>query len=367
MSTTTVKPEPNHKPILLYVGHPIQYETSRWAKLQTSFTILPYTKGLSKPELISAFRPGGAYSSIDGILRPNSSDIDLPRLDKELVAALPPTCKIIASANHGYDGEDTDELARRGIWYCNGAGGADDSTADTGLYLIISAFRHTTLCEHRLRTLRKGDFFSVEKEAVEISRNPRGHILGIVGLGQIGRAVAARALAIGMKIHYFGRRRKSAELEAALGGAVFHEALDSMLKVADCVLLACPHTPETHHILDHNAFHSMKRGVRIVNIGRGKCIDEEALADAIDAGIVAGAGLDVYHDEPTINPRLLDNWKITLLPHIGGGTKDTKANFERIVLDNIEAFFLGDGMPLTPVNQIGTTAAAAAAAGDSQN
>lgn len=333
------------KPTLLYVGHPIAHAHAQWKTFQSHFNILSYTTRLSKPDLITAFRPGGPYAHISGIIRPNNSSTDLPRFDAALAAALPPSCKIISSANHGYDGEDTAALAARGVWYCNGAGGADASTADTALFLIIAAFRYTSFCENVLRTTRRGDFFSVEREAVDVARNPGGHVLGIVGLGQIGRAVAERARAIGMRIHYYGRRRKGEDVERALGGAVYHGDLEGMLKVADCVLLACPHTAETHHLLNRETFAVMKRGVRVVNIGRGKCVDEEALADAIDEGIVAGAGLDVYHDEyvsslrsrgcalltrdtiyrPTINPRLLDNWKITLLPHIGGGSIDTKA------------------------------------------
>lgn len=141
-------------------------------------------------------------------------------------------------------------------------------------------------------------FFDIEERAAKSAHNPRGRVLGIVGMGAVGSAVARRALAVGMEIHYFSRTRKDGAFERGeLGGAVYHADVGSLLRVADCVLLACPHTPETHHLLDAEAFGMMKRGVRVVNIARGKCIDEDALVDAIDDGIVAGSGLDVYHDE----------------------------------------------------------------------
>ncbi|PGH01107.1 hypothetical protein GX51_05422 [Blastomyces parvus] len=343
----------NPKPSILYAGRPIRYATSQWEKFQQNFTIIPYTSR-SKAEFVQGLQPGGPYSTINGILRPAISDphTDLPLLDKELISHLPTSCKIIASVNHGYDGIDTEELGRRGVWYCNGAGAANDSTADLALFLILAAFRYTTFSEGRLREMRAARYFNVEGDVVPYANTPRNRILGVVGMGGIGVEISIRARAVGMQIHYFSRTRKGADVEGLLGGAVYHPTLKEMLAVADCVVLACPHTPETHHILNRETFAAMKKGVRIVNIGRGKCIDEDALADAIEDGTVAGAGLDVYHDEPEVNPRLLDNMRITLLPHMGGACVDTHENFERLAMNNLEAYFLGDGKPITPVNHV---------------
>ena len=347
------------KPTILYVGRPIQQAFDLWARFQDNFNVLTYDLN-SKSELIAALAPGEKYANLDGIVRPSNIDVcDLPPLTKDLIAHFPSSLKIIASTNHGYDREDTEELARHGIWYCNGAGGANDSTADIAIFLIIAAFRFTSFCENELRSSRRGDFFAIESATFQTARNPRNHILGVIGMGEVGVATSRRAVALGMSIHYFGRRRKSPAVEESLGpGPVtYHESLESLLKVADCVLLACPHTAETHHILNSETFKLMKRGSRVINVGRGKCIDEEALADAIDDGIIVGAGLDVYHDEyvdyaclylsrgstgarafffsftttiislttirPVVQPRLLDNWRITLTPHIGGGSLDT--------------------------------------------
>ncbi|EFR01363.1 D-3-phosphoglycerate dehydrogenase 2 [Nannizzia gypsea CBS 118893] len=341
------------KPTVLYVGNPIRGLPQRWDELSARFNVLHY-RSLPLPELIHELStPEGKYSSIDAIFRPNNTLTDnLPPLDDRLIPHLPRSLKLIASVNHGYDREDTSALAARKIWYCNGAGAANDSTADLALFLIIACFRHTTVCERTVHTLRRGNFYDIEEQVGNVAQNPRGKVLGIVGLGEIGAAAATRAMALGMKIHYFGRRRKSEDVERALGGAVYHGELASLLGEADCVLLACPHSEETHHLLNARTFGMMKRGARVVNVGRGKCVDEEALADAIEAGIVSAAGLDVYEEEPKINERLLDSWRVTLTPHIGGATIDTQANFEKIAMDNLEAFFFGDGKPVTPVNRV---------------
>ena len=282
------------KPTILYVGRPIVFAYETWANFEKHFTILTYD-AQSRSELIEALSKGGRYSNIDGIIRPNAPQNPLPPLDKELISHLPPSCKIVSSCNHGYDGEDIAELERRGIWYCNGAGGCTESTADIGLFLILATFRFTTFGEMALRENKSADWFNVEAICSE-ARSPGGKVLGIVGMGEIGVAVAKRAQAIGMSIHYFNRSRRPAA-EQTLGTATYHETLGSLLLVSDCVLLTCPHTAETHQLLNKTTLQMMKRGSRVVNIGRGKCIDEEALASAIEDGHISSAGLDVFYDE----------------------------------------------------------------------
>ncbi|KAH6688504.1 hypothetical protein F5X68DRAFT_268456 [Plectosphaerella plurivora] len=336
------------KPVILYVGQPILFAHDAWAKFQSSFEILPYDVK-SRDELVAAFAEGGRYSRIEGIMRPNMAANMLPPLDEELVALLPSTCRIVAYCNHGYDGQDVGALERRGIWYCNSAGGCTDSTADVGLFLVIAAFRFTSFCELTLRENGNANWFDIQ-DVVNTAREPGGKVLGIIGMGDVGAAVARRVQAMGMIVHYYNRRRRP-DAEAALGaGVVYHDTVEGLLRAADCVLLACPHTPETHHLLDGTTISLMKKGSRVVNIGRGKCIDEEALVEALEDGHIASAGLDVFHDEPVVHPKLLSNKKVTLLPHIAGSTIDADKNFEEITMKNIEAFFLGDGKPLTPVN-----------------
>lgn len=282
------------KPTLLYVGRPIVFAHDAWAKFEKHFNILIY-ESRSKSELIEALSKGGKYSKIDGIIRPNASTNPLPPLDKDLISYLPPSCKIVASSNHGYDGEDVAELERKGIWYCNSAGGATESTADIGLFLILAVFRLTTAMEMTLREKESAEWFNVEKICAE-SYTPGGKVLGIVGLGDIGAAVAKRAQAVGMDIHYFNRTRRPL-VEQSLGGATYHDSVESLLSTSDCVLLACPHTDETHQLLNKRTLHMMKRGSKVINIGRGKCIDEDALASALEEGHISSAGLDVFYDE----------------------------------------------------------------------
>lgn len=283
------------KPTILYTGQPIMFAHEAWATFRTRFDILTYDLK-TRAELIEAFSPGGKYSKIDAIIRPNLSPTMLPPLDKELVGHLPSSCKIVSYCNHGYDGEDVEALERRGIWYCNGAGGATESTADIGLFLILAAFRFTSFGELTLRKTGEARQFHVQDICAE-AHEPGGKVLGIVGMGGIGTAVARRARALGMAIHYSDRRRKQTGEEGALGNAVYHETVESLLEACDCLLLTCPHTPETHDLVNAATLAKMKRGSRVVNIGRGKCVDEDALADAIETGHITSAALDVFHDE----------------------------------------------------------------------
>ena len=183
--------------------------------------------------------------------------------------------------------------------------------------------------------------------------DPCGHDLGIVGLGDIGLAIARKCeAALDMKIHYQGPRRKPEAEKTFAKGAIYHEDLDDMLKVVDCVVIAAPYTRETHHLLSTKEFALAKpSGLRVVNIARGKMIDEKALLEALDQGKVVGVGLDVHDNEPSVNEELRENWKVTLLPHIGVCSRTSWANFERQCWDNLDAFF-ETGKPITPVNRV---------------
>lgn len=296
---TSIMGSVSPKPTILYVGQPIVFAHDAWAEFTKNFNVLFYDLH-SKEEVITAFSEGGKYSKIGGIVRPNIGPHLLPSMDKELISHLPASCKIISYYNHGYDGEDTKELERKGVWYCNGAGGATTATADMALFLILAAYRYTTFCEHQLRTIGSADYFAVE-DVCNGSYDPNGGILGVIGLGEIGTAAATRARALGMSIHYFNRTRKP-EAEKALGGAEYHKDLESLLRISDCVLVACPHSQETHHLLNKETFKLMKKGGRVVNIARGKVIDEDALVDALEDGMISSVGLDVFHDEYVLGP-----------------------------------------------------------------
>jgi len=185
------------------------------------------------------------------------------------------------------------------------------------------------------------------------SVDPCGKSIGVVGLGDIGLAIAQKCeAAFQMKVHYQGPRRKPLAESRLVSGATYHLTVDEMIPEIDCIVLAAPYTQDTHHLLSSKQFSLAKEeGLRVVNIARGKMIDEDALIEALESRKVVGAGLDVHDNEPGVNPKLRDNWKVILLPHIGVCSRTSWENFERINLDNIEVFFATE-KPLTPVNDI---------------
>jgi glyoxylate reductase len=224
--------------------------------------------------------------------------------------------------------------------------------ANCALYLILDAYRYFHFADHCIRI----NEYVESRSIARMAEDPSGHILAIIGLGNIGLAIAQRAEALGMKIHYYTPKRKTKSESTLRTAPVYHDSLDSIFAVADCICLACPYTRETHHMLGPRAFSIMKKGVRIVNIARGKLIDEEALLSAMDEGRVVGLGVDVHEHEPDVNPKLKENYMTTLLPHIGVCSKTSWRNFETNCIKNLEAYFYGDdGVPITPVNKIPLT------------
>ena len=233
-----------------------------------------------------------------------------------------------------------------GILYTNGAGASTESVADVALLLIISVFRQIPWSSQAARSGIPTEFQKAHRLTMFSSHNPRNHTLGIVGLGNIGFAIAKKVhLALGMEILYFDIDRKSAAQESEVG-AIFYPSLDSLLQNSDCLLLASPGGPT---ILDARRLALLKPGSRIVNVARGSLIDEDALADALDNGHISAAGLDVFQNEPNIHPRLNGRSDVMATCHTAGGSVDTIKGFERLVLENIDAVLNGRE-PLTAVN-----------------
>jgi lactate dehydrogenase-like 2-hydroxyacid dehydrogenase len=274
--------------------------------------------------------------------------------DEELISLLPSSVRIFASAGAGFNWADVDILGQRGIWYANGAGASDEAVSDTGLYMILSVFRNFTRSQLAARTCDPARFETTHKLIATISKNPRDHVLGIVGLGNISKKLAYKArTALGMKIHYYDVVRAPAEVEAELE-ATFHETSHDLFAVADCVSLHTPLNKYTQDLIDAKAFAAMKDGVRIINTARGPVVNEAALTQALRSGKVAAAGLDVHYHEPQVSKELAAMENVTLTTHIGGGAIDTRVNFELNAMKNILAV-VGEngefvGTPLTPVN-----------------
>jgi len=274
--------------------------------------------------------------------------------DDELISLLPSTVRIFASAGAGYNWADTDALGKRRIWYANGAGASDEAVSDTALWMILSVFRNFTRQQLAARTADPAVFTATHKLIGTISRNPAGHILGIVGLGNISKKVVLKAQALGMKVHYYDVFRQSEAEESRLNVS-YHDSLESLLKVSDCVTLHTPLNAHTKHLINADNIQHMKDGARLVNTARGEIVEEEALINALKSDKLSAAGLDVHYYEPQVSPVLAQMENVTLTTHNGGGAIDTRINFELNAMKNILAVVGPDGSfagdPLTPVNR----------------
>ncbi|KAI5920452.1 glyoxylate reductase [Camillea tinctor] len=348
-----VPPTPE-KPTVLLVLSPVHgdSDTPEWKRLYERFNVIQYDcKTID--EFCERLKPGGPYSKINAILRTGWLKAG-PFADQQLfrgqpVEFFPPSLKFIACTGHGYDAADIDALSEKGIAYANTPDTCTEPVANTALHLILNTYRYFTLAEHYTRT----DQWMGSREIGPVAIEPAGQVLGVVGLGDIGVAIARKAAyALDMKIHYHNRNPRP-DLEAKLPeGATFHSSLESLMDVADCICLACPLTEATRHMISGPLLARVKdRQIRIVNIARGGLIDEDALLDAMDKGQVVGVGLDVHANEPGVNPRLRDNYRTTLLPHIGVASRTTWNNFDRVNITNLDEFFFGDRDRVTLVNR----------------
>ncbi|HET8813918.1 MAG TPA: D-glycerate dehydrogenase [Solirubrobacterales bacterium] len=265
------------------------------------------------------------------------------RVDEELLEAAGPRLRCIANVAVGYDNVDLNAAARHGVVVTNTPGVLDDATADLTWALILAATRR--LCEGD-RLVRSGRSWSWGMSFM-LGSSLRGKLLGIVGLGGIGRRVAERARAFGMEVAYHSRQGAPAEVEAALGAE--RMPLERLLAEADVLSLHCPLTPQTHHLIGSEELEAMKASAVLINAARGPIVDERALAAALAAGRIAGAGLDVYEHEPRVEPALLELDNVVLVPHLGSATVETRTAMAELAARNAIAVSRGEA-PLTPVS-----------------
>lgn len=264
------------------------------------------------------------------------------RVGAEVADAAGDGLRIVANVAVGYDNLDVAALRSRGVLVTHTPDVLTEATADLAFGLLLSVTRRLGEGE---RLLRARTAWSFQLDFM-LGSGLSGKTLGVVGLGQIGQAVAHRALAFGMNVVYAGRRRASAEVESALGAR--HLPLEEVLRTSDVVSLHCPLTPDTHHLLDADALATMKPTAYLVNTSRGPVVDEAALADALARGALAGAGLDVFEHEPAVEPRLLELENVALAPHLGSATEETRTAMARLAVDNVRSVLTG-GPALTPV------------------
>ncbi len=264
------------------------------------------------------------------------------RVDAAFADAAGPGLRAVATVAVGYDNIDVPALTARGVVVAHTPGVLTDATAEITLGLLLSVTRRLGEGE---RLLRSGTPWSFELDFM-LGTGLTGRTLGIVGLGQIGRAVARRARAFGMRIVYTGRRRAPTGTEEEL--AATYLPLPELLARADVVSLHCPLTADTHHLIDADALAAMKPTAFLLNTARGPVVDEAALADALDAGTIAGAGLDVFEREPEVHPGLLGRDDVALAPHLGSATVETRTAMATLAARNVVAVLRGEDPP-TPV------------------
>lgn len=265
------------------------------------------------------------------------------RVDAEVFDAAGDQLKVVANVAVGYDNIDLAAAAARNVTVTNTPGVLDEAVADLTLGLILSTTRRVVESDRFIRTGTSWVWGPKDWVGLDVSA---GATLGIIGLGRIGMAVAKRAHAFGMKIIATGRRAH--DDDAAALGVVPAASVDELLPAADIVSLHCPLTPQTKHLINAAALSTMKPGSYLINTGRGPLVDEEALADALDSGHLAGAGLDVHEFEPETNSRLRAIDSVVLLPHIGSAGDATRAEMASLAFRNVIAV-LGGEEPLTPV------------------
>ncbi len=264
------------------------------------------------------------------------------RVDEELLEAAGPQLRCVANVAVGYDNVDVEAAARRGVVVTNTPGVLDDATADLTMALLLAATRRVVEGDRLIRAGRPWNWGM----SFMLGSGLRGKLLGIVGLGGIGRRVAQRARAFRMEIAYHQRNPAPAEVEAELEAERL--SLDELLARADVVSLHCPLTPQTRHLVGAAELAAMKPSAVLVNAARGPVVDEQALAEALAAGEIAAAGLDVYEREPQVEPALLGLENVVLAPHLGSATVETRTAMAELAARNAISVLRGEE-PLTPV------------------
>ncbi len=256
----------------------------------------------------------------------------MDRIDADLIDALPPSVRIAATFSVGYDHIDVPAARTRGLAVTNTPGVLTDATADVAMLLILGAARGAHWGARIVREKPWPAFAPTKPLGFDVS----GQRLGIIGMGRIGQALAKRASAFGMDLHYHNRTKLPPEVTY---GATFHASLAGMLPHCDFLSINCASTPETRKMINAVVIAALPDGAIIVNSARGDIIDDDALIAALESGKLAAAGLDVFRNEPNIDPRFAALPNVFLLPHLGSATPRTRIAMGMKAVDNLEQFF----------------------------
>ena len=288
---------------------------------------------MTQAELVEAIKTAD-------VLVPTVTD----HIDRAVLSQSGDRLKLIANFGNGVDNIDVATAVQRGITVTNTPGVLTEDTADMTVALILAVPRRLAEGAQVLTGDREWAGWS---PTWMLGHRIWGKRLGIIGLGRIGQAVARRAQAFGLKIHYHDRRRVAMEIEEELH-ATYWESLDQMLARMDIISINCPHTPATYHLLSARRLKLIRPETYIVNTARGEVIDENALARLIETGDIAGAGLDVFEHEPAVNPKLIKlarSGKVVLLPHLASATLEGRVDMGEKVIVNIKTFLDGHRPP----------------------
>lgn len=301
------------------------------AELEAAFAVRYARGGAGDPAALLAAAEGA-----DAILL-----LAMTPVSAKLIDRLPASVRAIATYSVGHEHIDLAAARAKGIAIFSTPDVLTGSVAETALLLLLGAARRANESIDLIRSGRWTGWTPTQLIGVELA----GKVLGIFGMGRIGRGIAERARAFGMTIHYHNRSELALELAA---GATFHAEAETFLSSIDMLAIAAPHTPETHHFLDARAIGSMRPGAIVVNVGRGPVIDDAALIPALQDGRIAAAGLDVLTGEPNFDPRYRELPNAFILPHIGSSTIESRLAMGRIVIAGLSAFFAGGA----PTNRI---------------
>src|SRR6266446_6551994 len=293
----------------------------------------PDDKALTQAQLVEAVKTAD-------VLVPTVTD----HIDRAVLSQSGERLKLIANFGNGVDNIDVATAVQRGITVTNTPGVLTEDTADMTMALILAVPRRLA---EGAAVLSEDKPWPGWTPTWMLGHRIWGKRLGIIGMGRIGQAVARRARAFGLQIHYHNRRRVATHIEEELE-ATYWESLDQMLARMDIISVNCPHTPATYHLLSARRLKLIRPQAYVVNTARGEVIDDNALTRMIEAGEIAGAGLDVFEHEPAVNPKLAKlarAGKVVLLPHMGSATLEGRIDMGEKVIVNIRAFLDGHKPP----------------------
>ncbi|KFA45458.1 hypothetical protein S40293_10160 [Stachybotrys chartarum IBT 40293] len=310
---------PTTKPFILFFN-PVRHATAFYESLSE----------VARTEVVTSKSRAGFFEDLEGKYK----DITVAgNFDAQFIQQLPLSCRFICHNGAGYDQIDPEACAKRGITLTYAPDAVTEATSDSAIWLLLGALRQLN---SSLGSLRAGNF----KKGIDFGHDPQGKILGILGMGRIGRTIKKRSDPFGLITRYHNRRPVSEE-DAA--GAEY-VSFDKLLAESDIISLNVPLNAHTRHFIGDAEIAKMKDGVVIVNTARGAVVDEAAMAEALESGKIGAVGLDVYEKEPIINEKLVKQERALMVAHLGTHTTETLAKMEALAMKNARRAVLGEDL-----------------------